>query len=250
MVSAKPLIWNGNPAPKKKCMMDESLPVVTQVVTHDLQDQCEKPHRFNAPNTISSISWSNRCRNMKNKAAGWLAAVELSSTLKKLFNAFTLDFIKRMFFGSTFSGQVLRSFWSLGVFGYFWKIHMFKIIIWGIDHVLKDLHVETGKKHEFSAIEFSASIFVPLSVVAKHFRQVLSCPRSLAKLVQSNSIATNMRANPNSSSVASNMCENPKNMSSSGPSTMCANPKNISSSLASNMCASPKKISKKNIQHV
>lgn len=77
------------------------------------------------------------------RAAGWLAAVELSSISKTLFNAFTLGFIKTMFFGS--------------IFGYCWKIHMFKIR-WHWQFAQGITCWNVGKKHEFSAIDFCPAV--------------------------------------------------------------------------------------------
>jgi len=55
--------------------------------------------------------------------------------LKKLFNAFTLDFIKPMFFGSTFSG--FEKFLKLGCFGIF----------------LKDTHVQNNNMGHWQRVQ-------------------------------------------------------------------------------------------------
>ena len=51
-----------------------------------------------------------------------------------------------MFFGCTFSVEVFVTFWSrFGVFGSCWKIHIFEIL-WGIDNISKEVHVEMWAK--------------------------------------------------------------------------------------------------------
>ena len=83
----------------------------------------------------------------KNKGAGWLAAVELSSTSKTFIHAFTLDFTKTNLFGSTFSVEVFVTFWiRFCVFFLCWKIHMFDILL-GIDNMFNEVHVEIWAKN-------------------------------------------------------------------------------------------------------